>query len=144
MKEIVRYSHCFVCGEQNNSGLKARFFEENGEAITELAADRAFEGYQGIYHGGIISTLLDEIMIKAILAQGFYVVTAEMTVRYHRPVAIGEKMRFRGRITSRRGRLFNAEGEVVGSDGTPCASATGKYVEAKASLRSKLIGSIES
>jgi len=143
MKEIIRYPNCFVCGEQNPSGLQAKFFEQDGLAVTEVVADSSFEGYKGIYHGGIISTLLDEVMIKAILAQGIYAVTAEMTIRYRRPVMIGERLKFRGRVVSRRLRLLSTEGEVIGADGTICASATGKYVEAGDDLRSQLIQSTE-
>jgi len=143
MKEIVRYPHCFVCGEKNSSGLQAKFFERDGVAETEIVAEPSFEGYKGIYHGGIISALLDEVMIKAVLAQGIYAVTAEITVRYHRPVAIGEKLKFHGRIVSKRRRLFSTEGEVVGKDGTLCASATGKYVEAAEELKSRLVQSTE-
>jgi len=144
MKEIIRYPHCFVCGEHNPAGLRARFFEQNGEAVTEVVAAPTFEGYKDIYHGGVISALLDEVMIKAILARGIYAVTAEITVRYHRPVAIGEKLDFRGRILSKRRRLYETEGEVVGSDGGLCASATGKYVEAREDLRNRLVRSTES
>jgi uncharacterized protein (TIGR00369 family) len=143
MKEILRYPKCFVCGEQNPSGLKAKFFEQDGAAVTEVVADSSFEGYKGIYHGGIISALLDEVMIKAILAQGIYAVTAEMTIRFRRPVAVGETLKFRGKIVSRRSRLFSTEGEVIGGDGTLCASATGKYVEAREDLRTRLVQSTE-
>ena len=143
MKEIIRYPKCFVCGEQNPSGLHAKFFEQDGSAVAEIVADSSFEGYKGIYHGGIISTLLDEVMIKAILAQGIYAVTAEMTIRFRRPVTIGEKLKFSGKVVSRRLRLFSTEGEVTGADGTICASATGKYVEAGEDLRSRLVQSTD-
>jgi uncharacterized protein (TIGR00369 family) len=143
MKEIVRYPHCFVCGEQNPSGLQAKFFEHEGVATAEVVADSSFEGYKGIYHGGIISALLDEVMIKAVLAQGIYAVTAELTIRFHRPVTIGEKLKFRGKIVSRRLRLFSTKGEALGSDGTLCATATGKYVEAGKDLRPRLVQSTE-
>ena len=144
MKEIIRYPHCFVCGEHNPAGLQTKFFEHDGEAVAEVVADPSFEGYKGIYHGGILSALLDEVMIKAILARGIFAVTAEITVRYHRPVAIGEKLKFRGRIVSQRRRLFETEGEVLGSDGSLCAGAIGKYVEARDNLKDRLVRSTNS
>ena len=75
MKEVAKYPHCFVCGDQNVHGLKAKFFFDGEKAFTEVTADGSFEGYRGIYHGGIIATLLDEVMIKAILAQPVTAVT---------------------------------------------------------------------
>lgn len=143
MKEVVKYAHCFVCGDQNHHGLKARFFFDGEKAFTEVTADGSFEGYAGIYHGGIIATLLDEVMIKAILAKSVVAVTVELTVRYLAPVKIGDKLTFTGRITRSKGRLYFTEGELQGVDGAICATAVGKYMEASADLKETLEASIE-
>jgi uncharacterized protein (TIGR00369 family) len=143
MEEIVKYSHCFVCGDQNRHGLQAKFFWDGREASSELVASDSFEGYRGIFHGGLIATMLDEVMIKAILAQDIYAVTAEMTVRYHRPVETGQELRFVGRMTEGKGRMYYAEGEAVGPDGTVFASSTGKYIQAKPELKTRLLDSID-
>ena len=143
MKEIVKYSHCFVCGDQNDHGLRAKFFYDGEQAITEVTADGSFEGYHGIYHGGIIAALLDEVMIKAILAQEVIAVTVELTVRYLIPIKIGDKLTFTGRILRSKGRLYVTEGEVLGCDGATCATATGKYIEAGADLKETLQSSVE-
>ena len=68
MTEIVKYSGCFVCGDKNPDGLRIRFFTEGEEAVAECIADARFQGFKGIYHGGLTATLLDEIMAKAVLA----------------------------------------------------------------------------
>lgn len=143
MEEIVRYSHCFVCGDQNDQGLKARFFDNNGEAITELVTETAFEGYRGIYHGGIVSTLLDEVMIKAILTRGIVALTAELTVRFRQPVKTGGKLKLVGRLLRSKGRVYFTEGEATGPDGEVYATAQGRYVAAKADLRAVLTQSID-
>lgn len=143
MKEVAKYSRCFVCGDKNEHGLKARFFFDGEKAETTLTAEEMFEGYAGIFHGGIIATLLDEVMIKAILAGDIYAVTAEMTVRYHQPVLVGDKLRFLGRVTQSRGRMYFTAGEVVGEDGTRYASATGKYLQARPELRDRLVESLD-
>lgn len=142
MKEIVRYSHCFVCGDKNEHGLQAKFYDVDGEAVTELVTDEIFAGYRGLYHGGITSTLLDEVMIKAILARGIMVVTAEMTVRFKQPIKTGEKLRLVGRVLNSRGRVYHTEGEAVGVGGTVYATATGTYIEAGDTLKATLAESI--
>jgi uncharacterized protein (TIGR00369 family) len=143
MKEIAAYKGCFVCGRENINGLQAKFVYDGEQAFTELIAGEQFEGYKGIYHGGILATLLDEVMIKAVLARGVFAVTAEMTVRYKRPVKTGEKIRFVGRVVSHKGRLYHTEGEAVGEDDQPYATSTGICLEAKPDLKTKLIESID-
>jgi len=143
MKEILKYQNCFVCGDKNPTGLQAKFYYDGQKAVSEVIALDKFEGYNGIYHGGIISTILDEVMIKAILAVDIYVVTAEITVRFKRPVNTGDELRFLGWVTKNKGRIYFAEGEVINQKGEICASSTGKYIEAKPDLKSRLLESLE-
>jgi uncharacterized protein (TIGR00369 family) len=143
MKEIISYPGCFVCGGRNVHGLQAKFHLEGEQAVSEIMATTEFEGYKGIFHGGVVASLLDEVMVKAILAQDVFAVTAEMTVRYIKPVRIGERIRFIGRIISHRGRHYTTEGEAVGEDGARYATATGIYLEAKSGLKQELITSAE-
>lgn len=142
MDEIVKYSGCFVCGDLNPCGLKARFYYDGEKAFSELVADRRYEGYRSIYHGGIISTMLDEVMIKAILAEDVYAVTAEMTVRFVAPVRTGDHLSFSGWVTRRKGRMYFTEGEVhVGEK--LVAGASGKYIEARPEMQKLLKESID-
>ncbi|MBD3401255.1 PaaI family thioesterase [candidate division GN15 bacterium] len=143
MKEVAKYSGCFVCGDQNEHGLQAKFYYDGRRATTKVTAREMFEGYKNIYHGGIISTLLDEVMIKAILAQDIFAVTAEMTVRYHAPVPTGAELIFTGEVANTKGRVYHTTGQAVGADGTVYASAEGKYVRAKEALKEKLMASLD-
>lgn len=143
MEEIVRYKHCFVCGEENPHGLRIRFFSDGTEARTELIAADWQEGYRGMLHGGIIATILDEVMIKALLAAGLFAVTAELSVRYHRPTRSGERLTFRGRQVDVRGKVIRTTGEAVAEDGTIKASARGVYIQAKPELQQRLASSID-
>lgn len=143
MKEVLKYSGCFVCGDKNDNGLKARFYYDGKQAVTEVSALEQFEGYRGIYHGGIVSTLLDEVMIKAVLALDRYAVTAEITVRFLQPVRTGEKIRLVGRVTKSKGRVFLTEGTAMGEDGQVFATAVGKYIEADDDLKATLMDSVE-
>jgi len=143
MREIVKYSGCFVCGDKNPNGLKVHFYADGDEAVAECVADAQFQGYRNIFHGGVVSALLDEIMAKAILAQEIYPLTAEMTVRFKRAVPTGQRLFLRGRITSRRGRMFETAGELMDADGAVFATATGKYIEASGAMREVLLASLE-
>ena len=141
MKEILAYRGCFVCGHENKHGLKARFFHDGNEATTTVTATPEFEGYHGIYHGGIVATLLDEVMIKSILAQDIYAVTAEMTVRFRLPARTGVNLTYKGRIIGRKGRMLFTSGTVTDTEGNVIAEASGKYIEAKPELKKTLLQS---
>ncbi|MBU1317650.1 MAG: PaaI family thioesterase [candidate division Zixibacteria bacterium] len=144
MKEVVRYKDCFVCGEQNEIGLKAKFFvRDDGAVISKIVADARFQGYKDVLHGGIISSMLDEVMIKAVLAKGVFAVTAEMTVKFKRPVLTGQKISFTGTVTEERRRVFKAVGSAVNDLGEEVASSKATYLEAKGDLYSILTESIE-
>lgn len=142
MREIVRYANCFVCGEANPHGLHVQFYFDGTDAHTELIAAPWQEGYKGLLHGGILATILDEVMIKALLAKEVYAVTAELTVRYHRPVASGETLRFRGRIVEERGKVVKATGLAVSASDERMASAEATYIRVKGPLAAQLTSSI--
>lgn len=143
MMEIAKYSGCFVCGNKNNIGLKARFFFRDGKAVTEYIAEKKFEGYLGILHGGITSALLDEVMIKALLAREVYAVTVELTVRFKKAVNTGDKLYLEGCIAREQGRLFITSGEVKTDSGEIVASATGKYLRVNEKMKSQLLRSLD-
>ena len=143
MKEIPKYGNCFVCGDHNEHGLQARFYLVEGKAVARLVTREQFEGYRGIYHGGVISSMFDEVMIKAILARDVFAVTAEMTVRYQKPVGIGVELTFTGEIVDQKGRIYLTAGKVSDDSGTVYATATGKYLEAKPDLQARLKESVE-
>jgi acyl-coenzyme A thioesterase PaaI-like protein len=144
VKEILKYSGCFVCGEDNECGLKAKFYFDDGRAVTECIAERRYEGYFNIYHGGITATLLDEVMIKALLAKDIYAMTVELTVKYRKLVKTGQKLTFEGRLERQKGRLYLTTGEARIESGEVVASAAGKYIEVKPDLKSELMKSLES
>ena len=54
--------HCFVCGLENNYGLKLRFKETGpGEVTADYTVPEHFQGYPGVVHGGIVTAMLDEV-----------------------------------------------------------------------------------
>lgn len=144
MREVAKYEHCFICGDRNQAGVKAKFFVlDNGSVISEMVADERFQGYKDVLHGGIISAMLDEVMIKAVLANGIFAVTAEMTIRFKRPVMTGQKIRFTGTIVDERRRITRTVGSAINENDEEVASAEAIYVEAKADLKSILTNSVE-
>ena len=131
--EIGNTQHCFVCGHDNPHGLHLDFaLDESVPALeTRWVADAAYQGYDGILHGGMVATLLDEVVGKLSVLVEKPAVTAEMTVRFLKPVPTGEPLLVRGRFTGERRRVLDAEAHAYLADGTLAASATFVLVRAK-------------
>ena len=53
---------CFACGTENPIGLNLQFYSEGSAVCTEISLNKVYEGWEGIAHGGIVSTLLDEVV----------------------------------------------------------------------------------
>ena len=119
---------CFVCGERNPEGLRLAFRMdgERGEAAAEVVFPDRFQGWQGVVHGGLLATVLDEAMIKAAWARDLRCVTGEITVRYSAPARTGVAYRLTGRVTETRGKITLAESELVDRDGQAVARGAGK------------------
>ncbi len=129
--------NCFGCGRLNQHGLRLSFFShEQGGVQAAFTPAARFEGYDGMVHGGVISTVLDEVMAWSLYRQETWAVTGELTVRYRSPIAVGEPTLATGWMTGRRGRRIEMASELVReSDGFVLARATAVFVavsEAKA------------
>ena len=105
---------CFVCGKDNPIGLKVEFeVDENAKTIRGRFTPRPeHQGYEGILHGGIITTLMDEAMVKLAWKLGYPAVSAELTVRLKAPAAPGDDLIVTARILKASGRLIEAEAKV--------------------------------
>jgi uncharacterized protein (TIGR00369 family) len=123
---------CMVCGRDNASSLKARFYElDDGELLGVFDPLDIHQSYPGRVHGGIITAMLDETIGRAVSIEDMdaWGVTVEITVRFRKPVPVGEEVRVLARITKDSRRLFEGSGEIVLADGTVAADATGRYMK---------------
>jgi acyl-coenzyme A thioesterase PaaI-like protein len=133
--------HCFVCGVKNDAGVHVRFYETTtAEGVSEVIAcftgQPHHQGYPGRMHGGVITAILDETIGRAVnIGEGedpsTWGVTAELNVRFRKPVPLGVELEARGRITRDIHHLFEGTGEIYLPDGTVAASAHGKYIRLK-------------
>jgi uncharacterized protein (TIGR00369 family) len=118
--------HCFVCGQENPSGLRLRFHREAGTATTEVVFPAFLQGWQDTVHGGALATVLDEVMVQAAMGNGITCVTAEITVSYKKPAQTGRPYLVSGRVLETRGRLTTAEGTLSDASGIVYVCATSK------------------
>jgi acyl-coenzyme A thioesterase PaaI-like protein len=128
---------CLVCGVDNPWGLDGRFYvlEPAATGVPELLGvftlREGHQSYPGRLHGGIATAILDETIGRAITIAnpGVWGVTAELKVRFRKPLPVSGELRCVGRITRDTSRLFEGSGEVLLGDGTVAAEASGKYLK---------------
>ena len=131
--------NCFACGTLNAHGLHLLLHVEQGRSWTELTLERAFEGWEGIAHGGIVCTILDEVMAWALVGADNWGVTARMSVSFRRPVPVGRPIRAEGTVSRMRRRIVETTATLVDqATGEVLATATGTYVAADEGRKQEL------
>lgn len=125
-------NYCFACGKENHCGLKLSFNYSDGRLTAEFIPSKIYQGYKDITHGGVITTVLDEAMIQAAIAEGLMPVTAEINVRFKRPLIVNEKAVAEAEIIRKSSRLIEARSRILKeSDGTVIAEASAKLIPSK-------------
>lgn len=105
---------CFVCGPDNATGLQAAFTcdKELKQSFCRLTIDERFQGWESIVHGGVIASLLDEACIYAGRALAETLVTAELSVRYRKPVPVGQEITIRGEVMEQRRKVLKVKARL--------------------------------
>ena len=120
---------CVVCSFRNGNGLHLEFdVADDGNITATFQCDEAFEGYPGMLHGGVISSILDGAMGHCMFARGLATVTVEMKTRFRHPVVIGQEVTVSARITRYSHPLYLLEAEII-QEGKVKATAKGKYFD---------------
>jgi acyl-coenzyme A thioesterase PaaI-like protein len=125
----IKGYNCYACCPHNHDGLQMQFYEDGEYVSSEWLPDDKFQGYLNILHGGIQSTLLDElaswtIYVKADAAG----VTSKMEIFYRKPVYANQgKIILKGRLQSIRGKIALVRTELFDSQGQMCTEAMISY-----------------
>lgn len=97
--------HCFVCGQHNPHGLRIRFALADGVCRGEFTPAPHQCGYDGVTHGGIVFSVLDDAMANWLILQGARAFTAKCEIRYREPLPVGTLVDIEARLTLRKRRL---------------------------------------
>lgn len=128
MPELVDDGWCFACGKHNPHGLHLSFEPTENGARGTFTAERRHQGYQGIAHGGIVFTLLDESIAYAVAFKHGPAATGEFQARIRRPCPIGVPLTMEAWIVRQRQRMVEAQSRITEPDGKVVAEATAKFI----------------
>ncbi len=127
-------NRCFGCGPANPIGLHLDFYvAEDQSVVCMRTVVAAYEGPPGLLHGGIIATLLDEAMSKAVRVRGLTAMTRQMEIEYLRPVPSATAIRVEGKLVRSEGRKHWTEAQVLDEKMKALATAKGLFIEVRAS-----------
>lgn len=137
-QKVLKKQHiskmCFVCGEKNDFGLHANFYEtDTNELVALIKPSDQHQGYPGRMHGGIAATILDETIGRSVCNgkdEQIWSVTLELKTKFRKPIPLGQELKIIGRVTSEGNRFFEGTGEIVLPNGEIAVSAEGKYMKA--------------
>jgi uncharacterized protein (TIGR00369 family) len=118
--------HCFGCSPDHDSGLQLSFLEDGDEIISVWEPKPQFEGYQGVLHGGIQSTLMDEIASWVVYVKLKVAgLTSSMEVRYMKPVFMnGGAVTIRARVLGMRRNLADIRVGIYNKENELCSEGT--------------------
>lgn len=120
---------CVVCSSANSKGLHLKFEVKDDKSVEAgFQYDESFQGYPGILHGGVISSILDGAMGNCMFAYGLSTVTVEMTTRFKLPVLTEQDATVSARIIRSSHPLYLLEAEII-QDEKVRATAKGKYYD---------------
>jgi uncharacterized protein (TIGR00369 family) len=122
----LRDSLCFGCGQNNTIGLKLRFQWDGRTARTEFIPGKQYQGWLGVVHGGILTSMLDEAVSHAARFQGMNCLTAKMQIKFIRPALVDEPLIITASITRNTRRLIESKATISLPDGTQVAEGIAK------------------
>lgn len=120
---------CFVCGADNPHGLCLDIVETEDGVATIFEPPAWTQGYHQVVHGGIVTTVLDEMAVWAAHRKGYKAATAELNVRFKKAMRIGEKYRISGRVKTLKNNLAVADAEARNMHGELIAQALVKLIK---------------
>lgn len=110
----LSHAGCMICGE--NDSLQLRFTADENGVMANFQADSSLQGYQGALHGGMISTLLDAAMTHCLFYHDVEAMTADLQVRFLKPVPCTELLTLRARLVGQRKHLYELSAELSCND----------------------------
>ena len=108
--------------------MKLQFEQKGDKTCTTYVPPATFQGYPGLLHGGITSTILDDIMSRCVNTLGVAGMTARLEVRFRRSIPIGKPLCAEAWITRKKGSLVETEARVYLENGELAAEAAARFM----------------
>lgn len=124
-----RANKCFACSETNDFGLKMKFYDDGDQIVSIWEPQPQFDGWQGVVHGGVQATLIDEVGEWFVFTKiGRSAVTMNLDIRYKKPVKSGTGIiKLVAKQISFEKNIATIDIKLIDNEGNVCSKAVGKY-----------------
>ena len=123
--------YCLCCGEKNPVGLKMKFHYVDNKIVSEAVIPKEFQGFADVVHGGVLGTILDEVMVNLYWLKGEKAVTVEYQVRLKAPCPVNRKVLFSAWKVETKRNIHFTKAEARLEDGMVVAEASAKCMKVK-------------
>ena len=121
--------NCFACSSTNKRGLKMKFFYDKEGISSRLKLHEDFCGFEGIVHGGIIATILDEIGAWTIFAcLKKLAVTQDSRIKYLKPVYTNQLLKAEGKIINQNNTIITTHSIIKDDKSNILAECKNKWL----------------
>lgn len=123
---------CYICGMDNPQGFKAPFYNmEDGSVMTKFRYDSVHQSFPMRVHGGLISTMLDELACRAywVIDETVLGATMSMEVKFRKPVPYDTDIYGRGIVVNDMKKFFTSDVYLLDCESNVLANATVKYIK---------------
>ena len=116
---------CFGCSPKNQSGLQMEFYEEGEEVVSYWSPRDSFKGYGSFLHGGIQTTLMDEIAAWTVFVKVKTAgVTSSIETRFHKPVYTNRgKIELRAKVEELNRNIATIQVRLLDSNQVLCSES---------------------
>lgn len=132
MSEPVKsHAHCLMCGTKNPASMHLNFEKDSENSVQgNFKGDYRYQGYDGILHGGVISALLDSSMTHCLFAHGIEAVTADLSIRFVKPIPFNAEVSLKAEIIMHRFPLYKLKSSILIGD-EQYAKAEARFIDLK-------------
>lgn len=129
-KKQLNSHMCIICGMDNPAGVNAPFYElDHKIVVSHFSFSSIHQSFPERTHGGLITTMLDEIIGRAIWIEepDSYGVTMDIKVKFHLPVPYDTMLYAYGEIIKNSKKFFVGVGKIYNLNHQLLASAEATY-----------------
>jgi ubiquinone/menaquinone biosynthesis C-methylase UbiE/acyl-coenzyme A thioesterase PaaI-like protein len=113
-RNIPSHSTCFACGRKNPIGLSLSFREAGENRIeSEGVIGEEYNGYPGIVQGGVAAVILDSAMANCLYRSGLEGVTANLNVKYHKPIKTNLPYKVSAELTGSKMFMYELSSVII-------------------------------